>query len=55
MKKMIWLFVVLLLLATSCSRKIVGSQPHRRDRNCGCEMPAFHAQDSLLTMSAYAE
>ncbi|MBR4135520.1 MAG: hypothetical protein IKU03_03810 [Bacteroidales bacterium] len=46
---MIWIFVVLVLLATSCSRKIVGSPRHRRDRNCGCELPSPCAQDSLLT------
>ena len=28
---------VVLLLATSCSRRINGATPHRRDRNCGCE------------------
>ncbi|MBP5205538.1 MAG: hypothetical protein J6Z44_01965 [Bacteroidales bacterium] len=28
---------VILLLATSCSRRINGATPHRRDRNCGCE------------------
>lgn len=26
-----------LLLFTSCSKKIIGATPHRRDRHCGCE------------------
>ena len=40
MKRTILLFVLLLaLVATSCSPKIYGARPHRRDRNCGCELP----------------
>ncbi|MBQ3851513.1 MAG: hypothetical protein II751_05305 [Bacteroidales bacterium] len=29
--------ILILLVATSCSRRINGATPHRRDRNCGCE------------------
>ena len=50
MKKYFWIFAVLLLLGTSCSRKIVGARPHRKERNCGCEYPTTPAPaDSLLT------
>ncbi|MBO7585743.1 MAG: hypothetical protein J6T13_00995 [Bacteroidales bacterium] len=43
------LFVsVLLLMCTSCARKIIGHTPHRRERNCGCEMPVPASADSLL-------
>lgn len=50
MKKYFWIFAVLLLLGTSCSRKIVGARPHRKERNCGCEYPTTPAPaDSLFT------
>lgn len=50
MKKYFWIIAVLLLLGTSCSRKIVGARPHRKERNCGCEYPTTPAPaDSLFT------
>lgn len=38
-KKMLFgiIFCVSLCILTSCSRKVIGATPHRRDRNCGCE------------------
>lgn len=38
-KKLIFgiLFCVTICVLTSCSPKINGATPHRRDRNCGCE------------------
>ena len=38
--KQILLSLVLLtaMIVTSCSPKIYGARPHKRDRNCGCEL-----------------
>lgn len=50
MKKYFWIFAALLLLCSSCSRKIIGARPHRKERNCGCEYPITPVPaDSLLT------
>lgn len=39
MKRTFLLLVILLaLVVTSCAPKIYGARPHRRDRNCGCEL-----------------
>ena len=39
MKKTLLLLALLLsLVVTSCSPRIYGAKPHRRDRNCGCEI-----------------
>ncbi|MCQ2291773.1 MAG: hypothetical protein MJZ39_01255 [Bacteroidales bacterium] len=37
MKKYIWLLGICAILLASCSPKINGATPHRRDRHCGCE------------------
>lgn len=37
MKKLIWLIGILAFVLASCSPKINGATPHRRDRHCGCE------------------
>ncbi|MCQ2275632.1 MAG: hypothetical protein MJZ87_01600 [Bacteroidales bacterium] len=29
--------ILTIMLLTSCSRRIIGATPHRRDRHCGCE------------------
>ena len=40
MKRTILLLILLLALAvTACAPRIYGAKPHRRDRNCGCEVP----------------
>lgn len=36
-KNILLSIILILLVATSCSRRINGATPHRRDRNCGCE------------------
>lgn len=39
MKRILVLIMLLLaLVVTSCAPKIYGARPHRRDRNCGCEL-----------------
>jgi hypothetical protein len=39
MKRTVLLLLLLLaLVVTSCAPKIYGARPHRRDRNCGCEL-----------------
>ena len=39
MKRTILLLILLLALAvTACAPRIYGAKPHRRDRNCGCEL-----------------
>ncbi|MBQ4433066.1 MAG: hypothetical protein II894_02790 [Bacteroidales bacterium] len=41
-----FLFIALLaIMVSSCAPRIYGARPHRRDRNCGCEVPA-HIQKS---------
>ncbi|MBO4482105.1 MAG: hypothetical protein J5719_06085 [Bacteroidales bacterium] len=46
------LLLIVLLIGTSCSRKIVGARPHRRDRNCGCEWLAPAADTTACTHTA---
>ncbi len=49
-KKMVlllWVSIVTSVLLTSCSPKIIGATPHRRDRNCGCENRRPTNLDSL--------
>lgn len=29
--------ILAIMLLSSCSKKIIGVTPHRRDRHCGCE------------------
>ena len=39
MKRILLLLALLsALVVTSCSHRIYGAKPHRRDRNCGCEL-----------------
>ena len=38
MKRTMLLLVLLALVVTSCAPRIYGAKPHRRDRNCGCEI-----------------
>ncbi len=53
MKKLILLTAVLLLIASSCSPRINGATPHRRDRNCGCEnLPVKHADSQMASTTA---
>lgn len=52
MKRTLVLLVLLLaLVVTSCSPRIYGAKPHRRDRNCGCEVPqpVDSQSDDVLT------
>ena len=53
MKRTILLLLLLLaLVVSSCAPKIYGARPHRRDRNCGCELQKpMEAQqnDDVLT------
>ena len=52
MKRTILLLALLLaLVVTSCAPRIYGAKPHRRDRNCGCEIqqsPACQQDDDVL-------
>lgn len=46
------LVLIVLLIGTSCSRKVVGARPHRRDRNCGCEWLAPAADTTSYSTTA---
>lgn len=54
MKRTILLLVLLLaLVVTSCAPRIYGAKPHRRDRNCGCEvLPPACSQPSDVVLTS---
>ena len=49
-KNILLSIILILLLATSCSRSINGATPHRRDRNCGCENISAPGNPAELTL-----
>lgn len=49
--RLLFVLLFLSLVATSCSKKVVGARVHRRDRNCGCELVVPVSQDSTLCYS----
>ena len=49
-KKLTLILIICAIICTtvSCSRKINGATPHRRDRNCGCENLYSSKQECVL-------
>lgn len=50
-RTVVFLLLLLALVVTACSPKIYGARPHKRDRNCGCELqqPMVNQQDDVFT------